>query len=88
MAIVKNTEHMADLKVYPTIPVTKHLGQTLFLVWSNDSNWLEINFEVGIDGVISEIIFLQHWVIDFVTSLFYVLLNQFTINHPAFSSSG
>jgi hypothetical protein len=40
------------------VPITKHFAETGFLIWTNDSRWFEVDVKIGIDGVVSEIIFL------------------------------
>merc|ERR1711988_988906 len=43
-------------------PIPKHLTQTLFLVFSQYSCRLEINWKVGIHCVVSEIVLFQCWI--------------------------
>ncbi|KAI6772333.1 hypothetical protein HG530_003291 [Fusarium avenaceum] len=43
-------------------PITEHLTQTLFLVWSNLGTRLKIDIQVRVGFISSEIVLLQNWV--------------------------
>jgi hypothetical protein len=40
------------------VPIAKHLAETSFLMRLDNGGGLEIDIEVGIDGIVAKIIFL------------------------------
>ena len=54
-------------------PISKHFAQTRLLIWADDSGRLEIYIKIGIHGIITKIIFFQHWALELVAALFHTL---------------
>jgi hypothetical protein len=48
----------------PGSTITKHLGERCLLIRSDNSHWLELDIEIGIGGIVSEIVLLQSGKID------------------------
>lgn len=51
---------MDSLLRWTDVPVTKHLTQRRLLIRPNDGHRFQIDFQVGIDGIRAEIVFLEH----------------------------
>jgi hypothetical protein len=56
-----------------SVPVSKHLAETCFLVRPDNGSRFEVNVEIGVDSVVPEVIFFQHGVLELVASLFDIL---------------
>ena len=54
-------------------PISKHFAQTRLLIWADDGGWLEIYIEIGVDGIVPKIIFLQHRIFEFIAALLHIL---------------
>jgi hypothetical protein len=55
------------------VPIAKHLAETSFLIRPDNGSGLEINIEVGIDGIVAKIVFLEHRILQLVTPLLDIL---------------
>ena len=62
------------------IPVSEHLAQTSLLVGTDDCRRLEINIEIRVDRVVSEIVLLEHWIFQFVASFFHILSGRVEVS--------
>lgn len=54
-------------------PIPEHLAEAGLLVRSNNCGWLKVNVEIGIDCIVSEIIFFQHRVFKLIAPFLDVL---------------
>lgn len=57
-----------------SVPIPEHLAQARFLVRPDNCGGLEINLEVRVDGIVAEIILLQHRILELVAPFFDILL--------------
>jgi hypothetical protein len=55
------------------VPIAKHFAETGFLIRPDNGSGFEINIEIGIDGIVAKIVFLEHRILQLVTSLLDIL---------------
>ena len=67
LVMQRSTTLMSD------VPISEHFTQTSFLVRSNDSGWFQINIKIRVNGVVPEVVFLEHGVFELVAPFFDVL---------------
>lgn len=51
-----------------SLPVPEHLAQTLLLIRSDDSGWLQVYVEICVDSIVVKVVFFKHRVIQLSTS--------------------
>jgi hypothetical protein len=58
--------------------IAEHLGQCSFLIGPDIGGWLQVDFEIGIEGVaiVAKVVLLQWWQVEFNALAFDILLEQ------------
>lgn len=59
--------------MYEGIPVSKHFTETRLLIRTDDSGRFEVDIKIGVDRIISEVVFFEHRIFQFVAALLHIL---------------
>lgn len=55
------------------VPISKHLTETRLLIRTNDSSRFEVDIKIGINRIISKVVFLEHGIFQLIAALLHIL---------------